>query len=266
VDGDGVDALAVEPGRQARGGQLGPREDQHLVQVAASDQVGEEGLLAVAIDRVDQLADALDSGVARRDLDGLRIAQDRPGQAPDVVRERGREHEVLAALRQELDDALDIGQETHVQHAVSLVKDEDLDLAQVRDLLPDQVEQPARRGDEDLDPGAQRLDLWLHGDAAVDDRRAERHGPPVRPDALVDLHRQLARGDEDQGAHRMACGGERRVRVRPEAVEDRERECGRLAGTRLRGREDVASGEDERDGRFLDRCRGGVALFGDGLE
>ena len=201
-----------------------------------------------------------------RDLDRLRIPQDRPGQAPDVVGERRREHEVLAALRQQLDDALDVGQEAHVEHPVGLVEDEDLDLAQVRDLLADEVEQATGRRDEDLDPGAQRLDLRVHGDAAVDDGRAQRHGPAVGPDALIDLHRELARGHEDQGADRVAGRRERRVRVRPEAIEDRQRERGGLAGAGLGRREDVASGEDEGDGGFLDRRRGGVALFGDGLE
>ncbi len=52
---------------------------------------------------------------------------------------------------QQLDDPLDVGQEAHVEHPVGLVEDEDLDLAEVGDLLADEVEQAARRGDEDLD-------------------------------------------------------------------------------------------------------------------
>ena len=221
-----------------------------------ADEVGEQRLLAIAIDRVDELVDALDGRVARRDLDRLRVAQDRPGQAPDVVGERRREHEVLAALRQQLDDPLDVGQEAHVEHPVGLVEDEDLDLAEVGDLLADEVEQPAGRRDEDLDAGAQRLDLRVHRDAAVDDGRAQRHGPAVGADALVDLHRELAGRDEDERADRMAGRRERRVRVRPEPIEDGQREGGGLAGPGLRRGEDVAAGEDEGDGGCLDRRRG----------
>ena len=187
------------------------------MEVAGADEVGEQRLLAIAIDRVDELADALDGRVARRDLDRLRVPQDRPGQAPDVVGERRREHQVLATLRQQLDDPLDVGQEAHVEHPVRLVEDEDLDLAEVGDPLPDEVEQAARRRDEDLDAGAQRLDLRFHRDAAVDDRGAQRHRPAVGPDALVDLHRELAGGDEDEGADRVAGGREGRVGVRPRA-------------------------------------------------
>ena len=53
--------------------------------------------------------------------------------------------------REQLDDPLDVRQEAHVEHPVGLVEDEDLDLAEVGDLLADEVEQPARRRDEDLD-------------------------------------------------------------------------------------------------------------------
>ena len=113
---------------------------------------------------------------------------------------------------------------------------------------------------------AERLDLGIHRDAAVDDGRAERDRPAVGPDALVDLHRELAGRDEDQGADRVAGRRERGVGVRPEAVEDRQREGGGLAGAGLGGGEDVAAGEDEGDGLRLDGRGLGVALLGDGLE
>ena len=117
-----------------------------------ADQVGEQRLLAVAVDRIDELLDRLGGRVPRRHLDRGRVAQDRAGQPPDVVGERRREHQVLPAGGQQRDDLLDVRQEAHVEHPVGLVEDEDLDLAEVRDALPDEVEQPARRGDEDLDP------------------------------------------------------------------------------------------------------------------
>ncbi len=253
-------------GREPGGGQLGPGEDQHLAQVVLADEVRQQGFLGVAVHRVDELLDHLGGGVARRDLDGLGIAQDRLRQPADVLGEGRREHQVLALLRQQLDDPLDVRQEAHVQHPVGLVEDEDLHLPEVGDLLADEVQQPARRGDEDLDPAAQRLDLRIHGHAAVDDRRAQRHGPAIRPDALVHLHRQLARRDEDERPHRMPGGRERGVRMLPETVEDRQREGRRLAGPGLGGSEDVAAREDEGDGGCLDRRRRRVTLFDDGLQ
>ena len=214
VDRDRVDPGPVEPGREARGRQLRPGEDQHLLQVLGPDEVGEQLFLAVAVDRVDELADRVDRGVLRgATWTSTGIAQDRLRQAPDVVGERRREHQVLALGRQQGEDLLDVGQEAHVEHPVGLVEDEDLDLAEVRDPLADEVEQAARRRDEDLDPAAEGLDLGIHRDAAVDDRRAERDRAAVGPDALVDLHRELARRDEDQDADRVAGRRERGVRV-----------------------------------------------------
>ena len=201
--------------------------------------------------------------VARRDLDRGRVAQDATRQAPDVVREGRREHQVLASRREQRDDLLDVGQEAHVEHPVGLVEDEDLDLAEVGDLLADEVEQPPGRRDEDLDAAAQGLDLGVHRDAAVDDGRAQRDGPAVGPDALVDLHRELARRHEDEHADRVAGRREARVGLAAQAIEDGQDEGGGLAGAGLGGGEHVAALEDERDGGRLDGGRGLVSLLGD---
>ena len=189
--------------------------------------------------------------------------QDPARQPPDVVGEGGREHQVLPLRREQGDDPLDVGQEAHVEHPVGLVEDEDLDLAEVGDPLADEVEQPARRRHQDLDAATKRLDLRIHRDAAVDHRRAQRHRPAVGVDALVDLHRELARRDEDEHADRVSCRREAGVRVAAQPVEDRQHERGGLAGPRLCGGEDVAPGQHERDGSGLDGCRGLVPLLGD---
>src|SRR4051794_29257875 len=84
VDRDGVQPLPVEPRGETGRRDLRAGEDQQLAQVVLADQMGEELFLLVAIDRVDDLVDRLDGGIARRDLDLDRIAQDRLRQAPDV--------------------------------------------------------------------------------------------------------------------------------------------------------------------------------------
>jgi len=56
----------------------------------------------------------------------------------------------------------------------------------------------------DLDPAPKLLDLGLHRHSAVDHRRAERDGPAVGVDALVDLDRELAGRNEDQRPDRVA--------------------------------------------------------------
>ena len=60
----------------------------------------------------------------------LGIVQELRGQALDFGRHGGREEQRLAGERQELADALDIGDEAHVEHAVGLVDDQHLDAGQ----------------------------------------------------------------------------------------------------------------------------------------
>ena len=64
----------------------------------------------------------------------------------------------------------DVADEAHVEHAVGLVEDEDLDPRQVDGALAEVVEQAAGRRDEDLGTGAQRADLRVEADAAEDGR------------------------------------------------------------------------------------------------
>ena len=90
---------------------------------------------------------------------------------------------VWLAAGEEVEDPPDVGHEAHVEHPVRLVEHEDLDLAEVRGALADEVEQAARRGDEDLDAGAQLLDLGIERDAAVDDGRRGAARAPVGLDA-----------------------------------------------------------------------------------
>ena len=74
-----------------------------------------------------------------------------------------------------------------------------------------QVEQAARRGDDDVDAAAQRLDLRAFADAAEDRGVAQRQVPAVGADVLFDLRDQLARRRHDQRAH-VALSTARRSR------------------------------------------------------
>ena len=116
--------------------------------------------------------------------------------------------------------------------------------------------------DHDLRTGAQRADLRVEPDAAVDGGRADGVLGAVGPDALLDLERELAGRGEDQRADDARAGGPRRV----EALEHRQHEGGRLAGAGLGAGEHVATGEDERDRLGLDGGGFRVALVGDGAE
>ena len=120
----------------------------------AAHEVAEELALAAAVDRMDDLPDGRHRGVAGRRVDRGRVAQQVLRERADRGRERGAEEQALALGRQQREDAPDVGDEAHVQHAIGLVEDEDLDAAEVDGALPDVVEQPTGRGHHDL--GARR--------------------------------------------------------------------------------------------------------------
>ncbi len=209
------------------------------------------------------LRDEGDRLVAARHLDRRGIVLELLGELADLVRERGREEQRLALLRKQRDDPLDVGDEAHVEHAVGFVEDQDLDLAEVHRLLPDEVEEPPRCGDEDLDAALQFLDLRVDVHAAVDHERAQRDVLAVGFHAVVHLDRELARRREDQAAHRVQRRREALGCEGCQALQQRECEAGGLAGAGLRGSEQVTAGEDDGDGLRLDGGGFGVALLRD---
>ena len=155
---------------------LGPGEHQHLAHVAVADQVLEEIALAPHVH--------LEGRVASPDRSPHCWA--RPGCAPDRsasasakrLMSSGNVAENIRLCRfagSRGEDALDVGHEAHVQHAVGLVQHQDLDLAEIHGALVHVVEQAPRGRHQDLDTGAQFGNLRID----VDRRRrrtAERSG------------------------------------------------------------------------------------------
>jgi hypothetical protein len=131
VDRHGGDALVVQELREPVGAVLHAAEHQHLVPVLALDEVRQQVLLAVAVDRMDLLRDRLGRRVAARDFDQLRVVQQPVGEALDLVAEGGAEQQALLVLRHDGQHLLDVVDEAHVEHAVGLVEHEDLDAADV---------------------------------------------------------------------------------------------------------------------------------------
>ena len=85
------------------------------------------------------------------DLDPDRIVQEGVGEALDLRRHGRREEQRLAGERNKLHDPLDVGDEAHVEHAVGLVDDQDLDAGQQQLAALEMVEQAAGGGDQHVD-------------------------------------------------------------------------------------------------------------------
>src|SRR3954453_1640723 len=94
-----------------------------------------------------------------RRLDADWLGQERVPQGLDLRRHRRREEERLPLRRQELANALDVRDEAHVEHAVGLVDDQDLDAVHEELATAEMVEEAARSGDQDIDATVEFLVL-----------------------------------------------------------------------------------------------------------
>ena len=201
-------------------------------------------------DRIKRVRDRLGGGAHSANLDLQRIAQGPAGELLELRGERGGEEESLARLRALLHDALHVGQKSHVEHAVDLVEHEDVDVGERAVAALQMIEQAAGGGGEDIHAAAKIVLLFAVADAAVDDRHAEVGELGEFLERFLDLQRELACGLEDEAAQ---------LSVGAEALDDREREGGGLAGAGLRGTNDVAALEHNGDRLRLDGRRRDVA-------
>ena len=197
----------------------------------------------------------------RGDAHLLRVDQKLLAEPLDLGPERGGEHESLADARERLDDALDIGDEAHVEHAVGLVDHQHLDAAQ-HDLAPlEHVYQAAGGGDQNVGVLAERGFLKREPLAADEQRLAQAVVGAVGDEVVRDLLSELSRRRQDQAARHA-----RLARAGAQYVDDRQRVgCG-LARAGLGAAQQVDAAQDQRDGLLLNRRRRLVAGPGNGGE
>ncbi len=188
------------------------------------------------------------------------VGEEHPDQPVDVLVERGREQQPLAARLDLLEQRDDLRHEAHVGHLVGLVEDGDRDLAERAVAALDEVLEPPGGGHEDLDAAAQRAGLAADRHPADGGGHAQVHGGGVRRQGVVDLLGEFAGGDEDEreGLPRLGAAAGR-------AGQEGEPEGERLAGAGAPASEDVAPGEGVGQGGALDREGLGDALRREGL-
>ncbi len=135
----------------------------------------------------------------------------------------------LRQRRDHLADAFDVGDETHVEHAVGFVDDQDLDAVQQELAALAVVEQATRRRDQHIGAALQLPVLLLKGNPA-DQKRDVELGMvlAVFDEVLFDLRREFARRFQDQRARHASAGT-----AFLEAREHRQHKGCCLAGTGL---------------------------------
>ena len=215
-------------------------------------ELHQERRLQVLRDGIDGLRDPDGRRRGPLEVDRERVLQHLARQLHDRRRHRGREEERLAARRQVLQDAADVGQESHVEHPVRLVEHEDLEAFELRVRESEVVEQAARCRDQDVDARAEGMLLRAHADAAEDRGGRERRVDGELARVLVDLGGELARGRQHERPRHAAL-------LAHEAVQDRKDEGGRLAAAGHGAGEHVLALEGGGHGVLLDRGRAGEA-------
>ena len=163
-----------------------------------------------------------------------------PREDANDRRHGGRKQGRLALTRGAAQDALDVGQKAHVQHAVRLVEHQVIDVVKAQRAATEVVQHAARRADHDVGASLQVFELASVAGAAVDGGDADALDVLRNLAQLfADLDRQLARRGEHQ-----------RLRVRQrlvDALDQWDAKRGGLTRAGLRLADDVAAVQQERN-------------------
>jgi len=251
---------------------LGLDEDQGKTGTVGVQNVQEDGALVDVLDVLDLLGDVLGGGANTTDRQEDVILQEVASKHLDIAGESGREHERLAVLDAghvlTLNNTTNLGLETHVKHAISLVKDKVLDVAEGDATTLYEVDQSARGGNKKI---AATLDLTkLRADvsATVDDARTNPGPVGKLPRLVVDLRDKLTgRSEDERGRIGLALTSKATALATRNSRgsldeclrKDGEEESTSLAGTGLGASHEIAAAHDDGNRVLLDRSRHSVA-------
>src|SRR5688572_24152951 len=84
------------------------------------------------------------------------------GKCSYLIGERGREHQVLALLRQQSQDLADVAYEAHVEHAISFVKYQYFDFVEFDCVLLIEIQQTAGCCNKNFTAFSQSLHLRIY--------------------------------------------------------------------------------------------------------
>ena len=133
-----------------------------------------------------------------------------PAQYRNIAIQRRREHQRLTRRRCLIEDTSDVGQETHVGHAVGFVDHDIFGLTEVDRSLVNEVLESTWGSDEDVNTPPELVLLWPVPNPAV----YGRHVPAVclrqRHQIFLDLLSQLASRRQNQGMRTIPAWRARR--------------------------------------------------------
>ncbi len=259
VNGLGADAGFAETTHQLVGAVLGAGENEGAVDRLVAQKVGKHRGFALPVHMDDALGNAVDRRCHRRHRDLCGVSQHRSREFRYRLRHGGRKEKRLPLRRQFRHDLADVSDEAHVEHAIGFVEHQKVNPVEPERIALHQIEQPARRGDENIDSIEDSANLLSHRDAANHEGAGDADVATISAEAIEDLAGEFPRRAENKHATALAFS---RHPLGEHVVQDGECECGGLAGARLGNSDDVSPGESERHGLCLDGSGDQVVFLG----
>ena len=161
-----VDAYLLKGCCQLLHLHLAAAEHDDTLHVASFEDFLDDGHLLGFIAYVSLLLDLL-GWFAYGELNLYRVLEQGLSQFLNLLWHGGREHDGLAGLRQLACDGVDVLRETHVEHAVGLIKDEEAHLAQIHVTQRNVGDEAARGSDNYIGTHAEALQFLVVAVAVV---------------------------------------------------------------------------------------------------
>lgn len=277
VNGGGREVLSDEEVTESIGHTLSLDEDQGQTGgTVCVEDIKENGSLVNVLDILDLLSNVLRGGTDTTDRQEDVVLQEVAGENLDVTGESGREHEGLAVVDLghilTLDDTTDLRLETHVQHAVSLIKNQVLDVSKRDTATLDDVDETTGGSDEKIAAALDLTELGADISTTVDNARANPRAVSELASLVEDLRDKLTSGSKNQRGRvslalaaietRAAAGSVSRRSggaVLESLREDGEQETTSLSGTSLSTSHKITTTHDDGDRVFLNGGWGGIA-------
>ena len=164
----GVEAMPQQRAVQNTDVLLTIAEDDGVLDRGGPHQFAQRLALALGVVGclLQSLHDGRGGGGLGRSLDALGRVQEVVRQALDFRRHGRREEQGLPREGEELADALDVGDEAHIEHAVGLVNDKNLDAVEEQLAAPEMIEQAPRRRDHHVGAAIELAVLLVVGHPA----------------------------------------------------------------------------------------------------
>ena len=217
--------------------------------------------LRIGRGKLEFLGDELRGRSGRADADLLGVAEELFCQLLNFWRHRRREEHGLARWRQKLADALDVGDETHVEHAVCFVDHEVIDRIQQKLSSSEVVEKAAGRRDQNICAAFELLLLIVERHTADQKRYRQLVLRSERFNRFGHLRREFASWLENEGARHTSAGAA--------FLKHRQKgknEGSRLARSGLSDADNVSALKGDWNGLGLYGGGGGIACRLDGCQ